>query len=96
MEQGAEEYEKDADIAAHAESLAVPDVVAHEAVVFVRRIAHHKGPDNRQKSGQQDEAIRFVGVGVPGEAEEQQGVGVPTRRPPVTRAIPGPTLCAQL
>ena len=52
VEQGAEEYQKDTHIAAHAETLAAPDAVAHEAVVFIRRIAHHKGTDDRQKSSQ--------------------------------------------
>jgi hypothetical protein len=51
IEYGAEEYHKDAKIAAHTESLA--NMLSHETVVFVRRIAHHKRPHNRQKSYKQ-------------------------------------------
>jgi hypothetical protein len=50
IEYGAEEYQKDAKIAAHTESLA--NAFAHETVVFVRRIAHHKRADDCKKSNE--------------------------------------------
>ncbi len=76
VEYGAEKYHKDTDIATQTQSFAMTDPVAHEAVVLVGRIAQHKGADNRQKSDQQDQAIRSIGVRVPHETEKQEGVGI--------------------
>jgi hypothetical protein len=70
VEYGAEKYQKDTDIAIQTQSFAINDLIAHEAVVFVGRIAQHKGADNRQKSDQQDKTIRFICVHVPHETKK--------------------------
>jgi len=53
IEYGTKEYEKDTHIAAQTEYLTMNDPVAHETVIFVCRIAQHKGTDDRQKSNEQ-------------------------------------------
>ena len=52
IDHGADEYKKDTDIAAQTEYLAMNDPVAHETVVFVRRVAQHKRTDDCQKSNE--------------------------------------------
>ncbi len=52
IEYSAEEYQKYTDITAQTEYLAMNDPVAHETVVFVRRITQHEGTDDCQKSNE--------------------------------------------
>jgi hypothetical protein len=47
VEYGTEKYQKDSDIAAQTQSTAMTDQIAHEAVMFVGRIAQHKRADYR-------------------------------------------------
>jgi len=74
----AEEDEKDAHVPSQPEpgppsSLDPP---AHQAVVLVRRVTEHERADDRHEPGEEDQTARLRCQEVPGQTEDQEGVGL--------------------